>query len=106
MRVTGKGETPWSFFSILINLLGSHAKAWNYEGEQLLRASSLDYTIVRPGVMGTASEPVRKARLAAAFCPRDVHCSGLSLVEYLVKTLPELGLLGFSSHNRKKAQPK
>ena len=56
MRVTGKGETPWSFFSILINLLGSHAKAWNYEGEQLLRASSLDYTIVRPGVMGTASE--------------------------------------------------
>ena len=51
VRVTGKGETPWSIFSILINLLGSHAKTWNYEGERLLRACALDYTIVRPGVM-------------------------------------------------------
>ena len=30
VRVTGKGETPWSIFSILINGLGSMAKAWNY----------------------------------------------------------------------------
>ena len=31
VRVTGKGETPWSIFSILINGLGSMAKAWNGE---------------------------------------------------------------------------
>ena len=52
VRLTGKGETPWSIFSILINGLGSMAKAWNYEGERLLRAcDDLEYTIVRPGVM-------------------------------------------------------
>ena len=52
VRLTGKGETPWSIFSILINGLGSMAKAWNYEGEQLLRAADdIEYTIVRPGVM-------------------------------------------------------
>ena len=53
VRITGKGETPWSIFSILINGLGSMAKAWNYEGEQLLRAAAddIEYTIVRPGVM-------------------------------------------------------
>lgn len=52
VRLTGKGETPWSIFSILINGLGSMAKAWNYEGEQLLLAcDDLEYTIVRPGVM-------------------------------------------------------
>lgn len=55
VRLTGKGETPWSIFSILINGLGSMAKAWNYEGERLLRSASaidgLEYTIVRPGVM-------------------------------------------------------
>ena len=33
VRVTGKGETPFSIFSVLINTLGSMAKAWNYEGE-------------------------------------------------------------------------
>jgi nucleoside-diphosphate-sugar epimerase len=52
VRITGKGEDPTSFFSILINLLGSFAKAWNYQGEQALRASALNYTIIRPGVMG------------------------------------------------------
>jgi nucleoside-diphosphate-sugar epimerase len=60
VRITGKGETPWSFFSVLINGLGSMAKGWNYEGEQVLRKQQttskdsqhhLDYTIVRPGVM-------------------------------------------------------
>ncbi|KAJ1458948.1 hypothetical protein M885DRAFT_512029 [Pelagophyceae sp. CCMP2097] len=56
VRVTGKGEQPWSVFSILINLLGSMAKAWNYEGEMLLRNSGLDYTLVRPGVMGRSKE--------------------------------------------------
>ena len=29
VRITGKGETPWSIFSILINGLGSMAKACN-----------------------------------------------------------------------------
>eukprot|EP00978_Attheya_sp_CCMP212_P035337 scaffold153220_cov68-Attheya_sp.AAC.1 len=53
LRITGKGENPWSFFSILINGLGGMAKAWNYEGEELLRqCPDVDYTIVRPGVMG------------------------------------------------------
>ncbi len=51
VRITGKGESPWSFFSILINALGALAKAWNYEGEQLLRTSGIDYIIIRPGVM-------------------------------------------------------
>lgn len=63
VRVTGKGETPWSVFSVLINLLGSMAKAWNYEGENLLRASRVDYTIVRPGIMspGATLEPASLA---------------------------------------------
>lgn len=52
VRVTGKGEEPTSFFTVLINMLGNMAKAWNYEGEQLLRTSDIDYTIIRPGVMG------------------------------------------------------
>lgn len=52
VRITGKGETPTSFFSILINMLGSMAKAWNYEGERLLRdQQDVDYTIIRPGIM-------------------------------------------------------
>lgn len=51
VRITGKGETPMSFFSILINMFGTMAKAWNYEGEELLRQSGLDYTIIRPGIM-------------------------------------------------------
>ena len=56
VRITGKGETPTSFISILINLLGSMAKAWNYQGEQALRKQTdVAYTIIRPGVM--AEEP-------------------------------------------------
>jgi len=51
VRLTGKGEQPFSFFTILINMLGSMAKAWNYEGEQLLRKSGIEYTIVRPGLL-------------------------------------------------------
>jgi len=61
VRVTGKGEAPYSFFSILINMLGSMAKAWNYEGEQLLRnCKDISYTIVRPGVMGPEGVPRSK----------------------------------------------
>ncbi|KAL7572579.1 hypothetical protein ACA910_000396 [Epithemia clementina (nom. ined.)] len=52
VRITGKGEDPTSIFSILINMLGSMAKAWNYEGEQALRSQTdVEYTIIRPGVM-------------------------------------------------------
>jgi nucleoside-diphosphate-sugar epimerase len=53
VRITGKGETPWSIFSILINALGGMAKAWNYEAEQLIRSSNsnIDYTIIRPGIL-------------------------------------------------------
>ena len=52
VRITGKGEEPTSFCTILINMLGSMAKAWNYEGEQVLRSQTeMEYTIIRPGVM-------------------------------------------------------
>ncbi|KAG7345451.1 NAD-dependent epimerase/dehydratase [Nitzschia inconspicua] len=52
LRITGKGEDPTSFFSVLINGLGSFAKGWNYEGEQVLREQNdVDYTIIRPGIM-------------------------------------------------------
>ena len=60
VRVTGKGEDPMGLFSILINMLGHMAKGWNYEGEQLLRTSDIDYTIVRPGVMGRDDIPKGK----------------------------------------------
>lgn len=57
VRITGKGEDPYGFFSILINMLGNMAKAWNYEGEELLRQSGLNYTIIRPGIMSTEPMP-------------------------------------------------
>jgi len=60
VRITGKGESPFNKFSILINLFGSMAKAWNYEGEQLLRKSDIDYTIIRPGVMASDKSKVDK----------------------------------------------
>lgn len=61
VRVTGKGEEPTSFFTVLINMLGNMAKAWNYEGEQLLRTNpDIDYTIIRPGVMGNDDIPMEK----------------------------------------------
>ena len=38
-------------------MLGSFAKAWNYEGEELLRQQKdVDYTIIRPGVMSTPTD--------------------------------------------------
>ncbi|KAL7466627.1 hypothetical protein ACHAXS_006921 [Conticribra weissflogii] len=58
VRVTGKGEEPTAFFTVLINMFGNMAKAWNYEGEQLLRTCrDVDYTIIRPGVMGRDDVP-------------------------------------------------
>jgi len=78
IRITGKGETPWNFFSILINMLGSMAKAWNYEGEQLLRAcKDIDYTIIRPGVMGRPDVPTGKV-LALADNGGDLKVSPVS----------------------------
>ncbi len=65
VRVTGKGEAPTAFFTVLINMLGNMAKAWNYEGEQLLRTSGVDYTIIRPGVMGRDDIPSNKVRALA-----------------------------------------
>jgi hypothetical protein len=43
-------------------MLGSFAKAWNYEGEELLRQQThVDYTIIRPGVMSQPdTQPVGK----------------------------------------------
>eukprot|EP00584_Thalassiosira_punctigera_P022923 CAMPEP_0172552374 /NCGR_PEP_ID=MMETSP1067-20121228/44570_1 /TAXON_ID=265564 ORGANISM="Thalassiosira punctigera, Strain Tpunct2005C2" /NCGR_SAMPLE_ID=MMETSP1067 /ASSEMBLY_ACC=CAM_ASM_000444 /LENGTH=157 /DNA_ID=CAMNT_0013340343 /DNA_START=549 /DNA_END=1022 /DNA_ORIENTATION=- len=41
-------------------MLGHMAKGWNYEGEQLLRTSDVDYTIIRPGVMGKDDIPSEK----------------------------------------------
>ncbi|KAL3790357.1 hypothetical protein HJC23_002743 [Cyclotella cryptica] len=77
VRVTGKGEDPFGFFSILINMLGHMAKAWNYEGEQLLRDSVIDYTIVRPGVMGRADVPSGKV-LALVDNGRDLPVSAVT----------------------------
>jgi hypothetical protein len=59
VRITGKGEDPNGFFSILLNGLGAFCKAWNYQGEVVLRTSltedndddSIGYTIVRPGIL-------------------------------------------------------
>ena len=67
VRITGKGETPWSAFSILLNFMGSMAKAWNYEGERLLRGcDGLEYTIIRPGVMRGDASDLAAASLALA----------------------------------------
>jgi hypothetical protein len=51
VRITGKGEDPTGFFSVLLNGLGAYCKAWNYQGEVVLRNSGIPYTIVRPGIM-------------------------------------------------------
>lgn len=51
IRVTDNGEKPWSIPSIIINLIGSMHKAWNYAGECELRNSNISYTIIRTGKM-------------------------------------------------------
>ena len=77
VRITGKGEDPFGIFSILINMLGSMAKAWNYEGEQVLRkCKDIDYTIVRPGVMGPENIPTGKV-LALADNGGDMKVSAV-----------------------------
>lgn len=77
VRVTGKGEDPLGMFSILINMLGHMAKGWNYEGEQLLRNSDVDYTIVRPGVMGRDDIPKGKV-LALGHNGQDLPVSAVT----------------------------
>ena len=80
VRITGKGETPFSLPSILINGLGSMAKAWNYEGETLLRAAKeeVEYTIIRPGVMGQ-TDAVQPASLALADDGQDLKVSAIPI---------------------------
>jgi NAD(P)H-binding len=74
VRITGKGEDPWSIFSILINALGGVAKGWNYEAEEWIRTtcrnadSNLSYTIIRPGVM---KEAVDSTIAEAPLCVLD-----------------------------------
>jgi len=55
VRITGKGEDPNGIFSILLNGLGAFCKAWNYQGEVVLRQAfkegDIGYTIVRPGIL-------------------------------------------------------
>ena len=46
-------------------MLGSFAKAWNYEGEELLRqCRDVDYTIIRPGIMRD-EQPQKGAKVLA-----------------------------------------
>ena len=49
-----------------VNGLGSMAKAWNYEGERLLRAAAqsdgLEYTIIRPGVRSDQRDATRQEK--------------------------------------------
>lgn len=70
VRITGKGETPWSIFSILINAFGGMAKAWNYEAEQLIRTqaanNNIDYTIIRPGILKDTVETNDKKETTTA----------------------------------------
>ena len=97
VRITGKGETPWSFFSVLINGLGRMAKGWNYEGEQVLRnqpknnKKHLDYTILRPGIMKTDFDPKEaKVHLALADNGGDLKVSVVSydqMAELCVESL-------------------
>lgn len=96
VRVTGKGETPWSIFSILINGFGSMAKAWNYEGEMLLRAcDDIEYTIVRPGVMGRSEEDGGEAsNLALADDGQPLKVSPISHAAIAALCVESLGYAG------------
>lgn len=92
VRITGKGEEPWSFFSVLINGLGRMAKGWNYEGEQVLRNQpTSSYTIVRPGIMKTDFDPEEaKVHLQLADNGGDLAVSAVSydqIAELCVESL-------------------
>jgi len=49
--VTENDEKPWSIPSIIINVIGSMCKGWNYVDECELRNSNISYTIIRTGQM-------------------------------------------------------
>ena len=51
VRLTGLsvGLSPWNPITILFSIVLSFSNMWNRRGEQVLRNSGLDYTIVRPG---------------------------------------------------------
>ncbi|CAK9114576.1 Uncharacterized protein ycf39 (ORF319) [Durusdinium trenchii] len=91
VRVTGKGEDPWSITSILINALGSMAKAWNFEGERRLRGANIDYTIVRPGFMGDVDATLDEDKaLALADNGGDLKVTAIphrSVAELCVRSL-------------------
>ena len=82
VRITGKGETPWSFFSMLINTLGGMAKGWNYEGEQLIRnQTDLRYTIVRPGILKASLPEDANVHLAVRDNGQDMKVSAVSYAQ-------------------------
>ena len=51
VRVTGLsvGLSTWNPVSILFSIVLSFSNMWNRKGEQEIRASGIDYTIIRPG---------------------------------------------------------
>ncbi|CAM9522961.1 unnamed protein product [Chrysoparadoxa australica] len=57
IRITGNavGLPASSPVAILLNLFASMTVKWQLKGEQVLRASGLDYTVVRPG--GLTDDP-------------------------------------------------
>merc|ERR1712226_1241163 len=67
------------------------AKAWNYEGERLLRkAEDIDYTIIRPGQLVNKDEKSPTASLALADNGGDLKVSSISyskVAELLVRCL-------------------
>ena len=68
VRLTGKGETPWSIFSILINGLGSMAKAWNVRrGTRSEGALPAPRTRARGGYAATAFRCADSMRVSACF---------------------------------------
>lgn len=93
VRITGKGETPWSIFSILINTLGGIAKGWNYEGEQLIRnQTNVNYTIVRPGIL-KASLPEKSdmVQLAVRDNGQDMKVTAVSYAQIANLLIQVLG---------------
>ena len=64
VRITGKGEDPTGIFSILLNGLGSYCKAWNYQGEVVVRQAfgtgDIGYTIIRPGILKKVEPPTNE----------------------------------------------
>jgi len=54
------------------------AKGWNYEAEQLIRASRIDYTIIRPGVMKEVVEDEGRLTLGLKDNGGDLKVSAVS----------------------------